>query len=38
MPSPFDLHSASAYQAWREKKLAAYPYTLNKQIIKIDDP
>ncbi|MGV6809253.1 MAG: TauD/TfdA family dioxygenase [bacterium] len=38
MPSPFDLHNTSAYHAWREKKLAAYPYSLSQQIIEIDDP
>lgn len=33
----FDLESIDAYQQWREKKLAAYPLTLEKHRIDIAD-
>jgi len=38
MQSPFDLQNATAYHAWRKKKLAAYPYQISEHIITIDDP
>jgi len=38
MQSPFDLQNATAYRAWREKKLAAYPYQVSEHTLTIDDP
>jgi alpha-ketoglutarate-dependent taurine dioxygenase len=37
-PSPFDLADDSAYQAWREAKLAAYPRNVDQLIVPLDDP
>jgi len=37
-PSPFDLDRDSAYQAWREQKLAGAPQTLNDLVVEVDDP
>ena len=35
---PFDLDNDSAYQAWREWKLAGAPGTLNDLLVEVDDP
>ena len=37
-PSPFDLSSDSAYRAWRDAKLAAYPRNVDELIVTLDDP
>lgn len=36
--SPFDLHHDTAYQRWREHKLATAPTDLNALIVEIGDP
>jgi len=38
MSTPFDLSSDSAYQAWRDAKLAAYPRSVDELIVTLDDP
>jgi alpha-ketoglutarate-dependent taurine dioxygenase len=35
---PFSLNDEKAYQAWREKKLSAYPVTLESLIVQIENP
>lgn len=35
---PFSLNDEKAYQAWREKKLAAYPVTVNTLLVEIENP
>jgi len=37
-PSPFDLDSDDAYQAWRAQKLAAAPATLDDLVVEVRDP
>ncbi|MDP2265153.1 MAG: TauD/TfdA family dioxygenase [Thiobacillus sp.] len=37
MNTPFDLSSDSAYQAWRDAKLAAYPRSVDELIVTLDD-
>ena len=37
-PSPFDLSNDSAYQIWRDAKLAAYPRSVDQLIVTLDDP
>lgn len=36
--SPFDLSNESAYRAWRDAKLAAYPRSVDELIVPIADP
>lgn len=36
--NPFDLDNDSAYQAWREQKLATAPTSLDELIVEVDDP
>lgn len=36
--SPFDLDDASAYRAWREAKLAAYPRSVDDLLVPLADP
>lgn len=36
--SPFDLSSDSAYRAWRNARLAAYPRAIDELIVTLDDP
>ena len=36
--SPFDLDNDSAYQAWREQKLAQHPNSLEELVVEIRDP
>ena len=36
--SPFDLANASAYRAWRDAKLAAYPRTVDELVVPLGDP
>jgi len=36
--NPFDLNDDSAYQQWRERKLAGYPHTAAELLVDIDDP
>jgi alpha-ketoglutarate-dependent taurine dioxygenase len=38
MASPFDLADDSAYRAWRDAKLAAYPGTVDELIVPLADP
>ncbi|MBT9567804.1 MAG: TauD/TfdA family dioxygenase, partial [Thiobacillus sp.] len=38
MASPFDLSSDSAYRAWRDTRLAAYPRSIDELIVTLDDP
>lgn len=38
MASPFDLNDAAAYAAWRERKLADHPRSLDALIVEVDDP
>jgi len=38
MPGPFDLADAAAYQAWRERKLSAYPKQVADLIVAVADP
>lgn len=37
-PSPFDLSNDTAYRAWRDAKLAAYPRSVDELIVTIADP
>ncbi len=37
-PNPFDLDDDSAYHAWREKKLAEAPLSLEDLVVEVDDP
>jgi alpha-ketoglutarate-dependent taurine dioxygenase len=37
-PSPFDLADVSAYQAWRDAKLGAYPRSVDELIVPLADP
>ena len=37
-PSPFDLNNIAPYQAWRERKFAQAPASLNDLIIEVNDP
>jgi len=36
--SPFDLDNESAYRAWRDAKLAAYPRSVDELIVPLADP
>jgi hypothetical protein len=36
--SPFDLDNDDAYQAWREKKLASHPRSLEDLLVEVNDP
>ncbi|MBA1333083.1 taurine catabolism dioxygenase TauD, partial [Candidatus Endoriftia persephone str. Guaymas] len=36
--TPFDLDNDTAYQAWREQKLADAPQELGDLVVEIDDP
>lgn len=36
--SPFDLSSDTAYRAWRDAKLAAYPRTIDELIVPLANP
>ena len=36
--SPFDLSNASAYGAWRERKLAEFPTDLEELIVPVENP
>ena len=36
--SPFDLGNASAYRAWRDAKLAAYPRSIDELVVPLADP
>jgi hypothetical protein len=36
--SPFDLSNASAYRAWRDGRLAAYPRSVDELIVPLADP
>ncbi len=36
--NPFDLADGSAYERWRDQKLADYPATLNELIVPVEDP
>lgn len=38
MPSPFDLNNQSAYQRWREHKLAQAPASVAELIVEVNDP
>ena len=38
MSTPFDLANDSAYQTWRDARLAAYPRTVDELIVTLDDP
>jgi hypothetical protein len=38
LPCPFDLEDRTAYRAWRERKLAAYPATPEELIVEVADP
>lgn len=38
MAGPFDLADAAAYQAWRERKLNAYPRQVTDLIVAVADP
>lgn len=38
MSNPFDLSDESAYQQWREQKLASAPRTLDDIIVEVGDP
>lgn len=37
MSTPFDLNNDSAYQYWRDKKLAAYPQNVSELIVEVKD-
>lgn len=37
-PSPFDLTAESAYQLWRERKLAEAPTLLEDLLVEVNDP
>ena len=36
--SPFDLSNETAYRAWRETKLAAYPRSVDELVVPLADP
>ena len=36
--SPFDLSDDRAYRAWRERKLAGAPQTIDDLVVEVDDP
>jgi alpha-ketoglutarate-dependent taurine dioxygenase len=36
--SPFDLSNASAYRAWRDAKLGAYPRSVDELLVPVADP
>ena len=36
--SPFDLSDNSAYRAWRDARLAAYPRSTDELVVPLDDP
>ncbi len=36
--SPFDLANESAYRAWRDARLAAYPRSVDELVVTLDDP
>jgi alpha-ketoglutarate-dependent taurine dioxygenase len=36
--SPFDLDNHSAYQAWREQKIANHPASLEELVVEVRDP
>lgn len=38
MPSPFDLSDNTAYRAWRDAKLAAYPRCVEELMVAVADP
>lgn len=38
MPNPFDLADETAYRAWRDAKLAAYPRRIDELIVPVADP
>jgi hypothetical protein len=38
MASPFDLADNTAYRAWRDAKLAAYPKRIDELIVPLADP
>ena len=38
MPNPFDLADDTAYRAWRDAKLAAYPRRVEELIVPVADP
>ena len=38
MAGPFDLNDAAAYAAWRERKLADHPRSLDELIVEVADP
>jgi alpha-ketoglutarate-dependent taurine dioxygenase len=38
MTSPFDLAADSAYRAWRDAKLAAYPKHIEELVVPVRDP
>ena len=38
MPTPFDLADETAYRAWRDAKLAAYPRRIDELIVPVADP
>jgi hypothetical protein len=38
MPGPFDLNDTAAYAAWRERKLADHPRSLEELIVEVGDP
>ncbi len=37
-PSPFDLSDRGAYESWRDRKLAAYPASLDELVVEVGDP
>ncbi len=37
-PSPFDLADQATYRAWRDRKLAAYPASLDELVVEVADP
>lgn len=38
MSGPFDIDDASAYAAWRERKLACYPKSAAELVVEVGDP
>lgn len=38
LSSPFDLADAAAYRAWRDRKLAGYPASLDELVVEVADP
>jgi alpha-ketoglutarate-dependent taurine dioxygenase len=38
MSGPFDIDDASAYAAWRERKLACYPKLASDLVVEVGDP